>query len=76
MRNLGQSDFNLFTDYIYVKIVIVLAMNINFLMHQYDVVTQFAGCNLKQLFYCRNISLSHFSLLNSKGLAYLINKIM
>lgn len=38
MCNLGQSNFNLLADYIYTKIITVLAIDINFFEHQYNVV--------------------------------------
>lgn len=38
--NLSQSDFNLLADYIYIKIIIVRIINMNFLGRQYDAVIQ------------------------------------
>lgn len=36
MRNSSRSDFDLLTDYIYGKIIIILIIDINFVRHHYD----------------------------------------
>lgn len=49
--NSSQSNFNLFVNHTYIKIVIIPAMDISFLKRQYNVVIQPVGYSLKQLFY-------------------------
>lgn len=49
--NLGQSNFDLFTDHIYAKIVITFAMNSDLLRYQDDTVRKLARCSLEQLLY-------------------------
>lgn len=59
MCNLGQSNFNLLADHIYAKIIIILAIDINFFERQDDVVVQLVEHSLKELFYCRDVSFGH-----------------
>lgn len=76
MRNLGQSDFYVFANYTYAKIVIILTMRTDLFEHQYDVVMQLTRHMLKQLIFYGDVSFSHAFPLNCKTLAYLINKIL
>lgn len=43
--NSGQKDFNLFTNHIYAKIVIVFAIDTDLLKRQYNMVMQAAKCS-------------------------------
>lgn len=72
--NSDQSDFDLFANHAYIKIVIILAIDINFLGHQYDVVVQMAGHSLEQLFCYGDISFGHVLSPNCETLVFLSNK--
>lgn len=74
--NLGQSNSDLFADYIHAKIVIVLTIDMYFLGRQYDAIMQLARHSLEQPLYYENVSFGNLSLPNCEGLAYLINKVV
>lgn len=69
-RNSSQSDFDLFLDYTYAKVVIVPAINLNIFGRQSDVVVQPARGSPEQPFCCGNVSFSHFFLPNYKGFGF------
>lgn len=50
MRNSSQGNFDLLADYIYVKIVIILIIDMDFLGRQYDIVVQSTGCSQSSAF--------------------------
>lgn len=76
MHNLGQSDSDLFANYTYTKIVIILAMSTDLLGRQYDLVMQPVRRGPEQLPYCRVVSFGHSPLLNYEDLACPIDKVM
>lgn len=78
MYNSCQTDFDLLTDYIYAKIVIVPTMGLDFFGH-YDemtLVVQPAQQNPKQFLYCRDVSFGHSAPPNYEGLVCLIDKVV
>lgn len=76
MCNLGQSNFDLFIDYTYTKIMITSVMSLNLFRRQGNAVVKLAGCSLEQPPYYRNVSFGYLFSLNHKGLACLIDKII
>lgn len=74
--NSDQNDSDLLADHTNAEILIILAMGMDFLRCQYDVIIQPARRSPKQLLYYEDISFSHSSILNYKGLACLIDKVV
>lgn len=76
MRNLSQSDFDPFPDHLQAEIMIVSAISLDFFGCQGDAFVQPARRSLEQPFCCADVSFGYSFLLNQKGLACSIDKVM